>query len=74
MRIPVKSERSVPLNRQICEGLRNDILDGRLPAGSRLLPSRALAEQLGISRNTVLFAYEQLAAEGLVEARTGAGT
>ena len=74
MKIPVKSERGGPLNRQIYEGLRNDIVKGILPAGTRLLPSRSLAEELGVSRNTVLFAYEQLAAEGLVETRTGAGT
>ncbi|MDE0062860.1 MAG: PLP-dependent aminotransferase family protein [Gammaproteobacteria bacterium] len=62
------------MNRRIYERLRADILQGRLSAGARLLSSRALSDELGVSRNTVLFAYEQLAAEGYVETRAGAGT
>ena len=56
------------LQRQLLQRLKTSILDGRLPAGSRLPASRALAEQLGISRNTVLLAYGQLTAEGYVQA------
>ncbi|CAM4029092.1 Histidinol-phosphate aminotransferase [Bordetella tumbae] len=56
------------LQRQLLRRLKASILDGRLPAGSRLPASRALAEQLGISRNTVLLAYSQLTAEGYVRA------
>ena len=37
--------------------------------GTRLAPSRTLAEELGIARNSVLYAYEQLAAEGFVLTR-----
>jgi len=56
------------LQRQLLQRLKQSILDGRLPPGSRLPASRALAEQLGISRNTVLLAYNQLIAEGYVRA------
>ncbi|KAA2213838.1 MocR-like pyridoxine biosynthesis transcription factor PdxR [Teichococcus oryzae] len=55
-------------------GLRAAILGGRLAAGLRLPSSRALAAQLGVRRNAVVAAYEQLLSDGLAEARTGAGT
>ena len=44
------------------------------PPGYRLPSTRSLAERLRISRNTVLSAYEELAAEGLVQGRVGSGT
>src|SRR5207237_10843091 len=43
-------------------------------AGARLPSTRALAAQMGISRNTVLAAFEQLHAEGYLEGRLGSGT
>ena len=43
-------------------------------AGSRLPPTRQLAQQLGVSRNTVLHAYERLAEEGFLSGRAGAGS
>ncbi|MXN16249.1 aminotransferase class I/II-fold pyridoxal phosphate-dependent enzyme [Pseudooceanicola sp. GBMRC 2024] len=55
-------------------GLRAAILSGRLAPGRALPSSRALAGQLGLGRNMVVEAYEQLAADGLTEARPGAGT
>ena len=63
-----------PLQRQAYRALRAAILDGRLAARSRLPATRALARELGVSRNTVLAAYEQLAAEGFAAARVGSGT
>ena len=63
-----------PLNRSVYAAVRRAILEGRVPAGDRLPSSRALADELGVSRNTVLYAFEQLAAEGYVETRRGAGT
>jgi GntR family transcriptional regulator/MocR family aminotransferase len=63
-----------PLHRQLYAALRVAILEGRLRAGSRLGSSRALAKELGVSRNTVLQAFEQLVAEGYAEAREGSGT
>ncbi|SDV46726.1 MocR-like pyridoxine biosynthesis transcription factor PdxR [Chitinasiproducens palmae] len=52
--------------RRLYETLRDAILDGRLSGGARLPASRALAEQLGCARNTVLRVYERLADEGLL--------
>lgn len=63
-----------PLHRQLYDGLRAAALDGRLGAGTRLPSSRALAEELGVSRNTVLGALTQLLAEGYLEGRVGSGT
>ena len=58
----------------VFDRLRQGILAGTLPAGARLPPTRALAEELGVARQTVVLAYERLAAEGYVRARTGSGT
>ncbi|MDA9420839.1 MocR-like pyridoxine biosynthesis transcription factor PdxR [Bradyrhizobium sp. CCBAU 53380] len=58
--------------RRIYEVLRDQIL-GRVYGSNGSLPSsRALAEELGVSRGTVTAAYEQLAAEGFIETRHGA--
>jgi GntR family transcriptional regulator / MocR family aminotransferase len=65
---------SSPLRRQIYERLREAILGGQYPPGSRLPSSRALAQEMGVSRNTVLAAFEQLYAEGYVEGHRGSGT
>lgn len=65
---------AVPLHRQLYFALREAILDGRLRPGARLPSSRSLAGDLGVSRNTVLAAFEQLLAEGYIEGRVGAGS
>ncbi|YCH23520.1 PLP-dependent aminotransferase family protein [Pseudomonas sp. D1-3] len=62
------------LARQLYGALRERILDGRLPGGTRLPASRQLAERLNISRNTVNRALDQLYAEGYVQGRVGDGT
>ena len=54
--------------------LRQAVQTGRLRPDTRLPPSRSLAVDLGIARNTVAEAYTQLVAEGWLEARVGAGT
>ena len=63
-----------PLNRQLYFAIRAAILDGRLKPGTRLPSSRALAADQGVSRNTVMAAFEQLLAEGYLEGRVGAGS
>ncbi|MGA3184129.1 MAG: PLP-dependent aminotransferase family protein [Candidatus Dormibacteria bacterium] len=56
------------------DGLREAIRSGRLPRGMRLPSTRGLARDLGISRGTVLQAYEQLIAEGWLRGRRGSST
>jgi len=63
-----------PLYRQLYFAIREAILDGRLRPGTRLPSTRSLADDLAVSRNTVVIAFDQLLAEGYVEGRTGAGT
>ncbi len=63
-----------PLHRQLCDQLRDLILKGAVPSGARLPSIRACARELGISRNTVIAAFEQLGAEGLIVSKGGAGT
>lgn len=62
------------LARQLYQALRERILDGRLRSGTRLPAGRELAEVLGVSRNTVGRALDQLYAEGYVHTRVGDGT
>ncbi len=63
-----------PLIRQIYEQIRLRILQGELNHGERLLSTRELASDLHVSRNVVLEAYEQLAAEGYLVGHEGSGT
>ena len=63
-----------PLHARLARALREAIRRGRLPAGSTLPPSRALADELGCSRWVVTQAYAQLAAEGYLAATVGSGT
>lgn len=64
----------VPLYRQLYGELRAAILGGRLSAGTPLPSTRALADELGVSRNTVVLAFDQLAAEGYVEGAPRSGS
>src|SRR5688500_15203492 len=72
--VPVDLGASAPLYRQVYDGLRDAILDGRLKAGERLPSTRALATELRISRNTVLAAFDQLLSEGYLQGARGSGT
>lgn len=65
---------SEPMFRQLHRLIRQAALDGLLPAGTRLASSRLLAQELGVARNTVIDAYEQLTAEGCVRTVHGSGT
>jgi GntR family transcriptional regulator / MocR family aminotransferase len=68
------SSSNLPLARQVANLLRNAILSRQIRAGARLPSTRGLAGELGVSRTTVLDAYAQLSSEGILDARTGAGT
>lgn len=65
---------ALPLHRQLYEALRRAMLDGKLGAGERLPSSRDLAQDLGLSRNTVVAAINQLSVEGYLASRVGSGT
>ena len=66
--------REITLHRQLYDGLRRAILEGLLRPGERVPATRQFATELGISRFTVLTAYQQLLHEGYLEARVGSGT
>ena len=66
-------ESPLNLQNQIRQKLVDGILSGALPPGHKLPSSRALAEQLEVSRNTVVLAYQQLVAEGYLESRSRSG-
>ena len=64
----------VPLYKQLETGLRKLILSGTLRARQKLPSTRELAGEIGISRITIKSVYEQLVAEGYVQATSGSGT
>ena len=70
----IRAQSACPLYRQVYYQLRQAILEQKLPAGARLPSTRALARALGVSRNTVLNAYEMLVADAMLTARRGSGT
>ena len=59
---------------QLARRLRASIENGTIPPGMRMLGSRQLARCLGLGRNTVALAFEQLVSEGYLEARPASGT
>jgi GntR family transcriptional regulator/MocR family aminotransferase len=74
MDIHMALDRASPLRAQLERELREAIRSGRLRAGAKLPASRALADQLEVSRGVVVEAYSQLIAEGYLVARPGDGT
>src|SRR5713101_6250108 len=65
---------SMPAFRWLYGALRAEILEGRLRPGARLPATRDLAQQYGLSRGTIVNAFEQLKSEGYVEGSVGSGT
>jgi GntR family transcriptional regulator/MocR family aminotransferase len=63
----------ISLQAQIRQMLVSAVLDGQLPVGAPIPSSRELADQLGVARNTVVLAYQQLVDEGLLVARQRSG-
>lgn len=63
-----------PVFRQIAAVVVDDIARGRLRSGERLPSSRALATQLGVNRNTVIAAYDELRAQGWIDSEPARGT
>ncbi|MFF2089828.1 PLP-dependent aminotransferase family protein [Paenibacillus sp. NPDC058174] len=71
-----KPDRKVkkPIYEQIADHLERRISYGEFPPGSLLPSERKLAEQLGVNRSTVILAFAELRAMGIIESRTGSGT
>ncbi len=74
MNLSIDRESSTPIYRQIIRQIRDLIISGQLPPGFRLPPERRLAAALDVARTTVVSAYDELKAEGLLDARVGRGT
>ena len=72
--INLKRGDSSYLHTQLYNSLRELILDGVLQSEQRLPSSRVLANELTISRTTVLTVYDRLNSEGLLYSKTGAGS
>jgi GntR family transcriptional regulator / MocR family aminotransferase len=65
---------NAPLWQWLYQEMRARILDGRLRRGTRVPATRELAQRYGVSRGTVVTAFEQLTAEGYLDGRVGDGT
>ena len=72
--VAINRTSGIPLHRQIATALRDSIRDGSLVAGTLLPSTRDLAREIGVSRNTVMVAYETLAGQALVICTVGSGT
>ena len=74
MDISIDRNSNEPIYRQVVREIQGLIRSGALPEGFRLPPERRLADALGVNRSTVLNAYRELKAMGLVDAHVGRGT
>src|SRR5690606_10765383 len=74
LNVPLDRDSEEPIYRQLIRHVRAQIESGTLPAGTRLPASRDLAQQLNISRISVVNAYAELRAEGYLNAHAGRGT
>lgn len=72
--LQLDSKGSLPLYEQVYRQLKAAVFRGALPAGTRLPPSRQLAQQYNLARVTITQAYQQLQIEGYLVSRPGAGT
>tara|TARA_B100000959_G_C14936615_1_gene605992 strand:- start:86 stop:1579 length:1494 start_codon:yes stop_codon:yes gene_type:complete len=72
--LKLKTGSNATLQEQLFGAIREQILQGRLKAGAMMPATRALGEQLGISRNTVVLTYDRLTAEGYLESQPTVGT
>ena len=70
----VDKSSGIPIYQQVGDFLRNKIVSGTIPPGSRLPSSRQLLTELGVSRTTIITAYSQLLADGYIVGQIGSGT
>jgi 2-aminoadipate transaminase len=74
MQIKIDRESKTAIYMQIVNSIKDMIMKGYIPEGYKLPPERKLSEELGINRSTVLNAYNELKAQGLIESKIGYGT
>jgi len=74
IRIAFNESAGGTLQERLCGTIRSECIAGRIRAGQRLPASRVMAQELGLSRTTVVLVYDQLISEGYLESRRGAGT
>jgi GntR family transcriptional regulator/MocR family aminotransferase len=74
LQVPLQRDGIEPVYRQLHNLLLQAVLQGRLPAGTKLPSTRLLAAELGVARNTVIAVYEHLGAQGCLHSRHGSGT
>ncbi len=72
--VALNAEEESPLYQQLYNAIRIAILSGEVKGGVKLPSTRTLADELNLSRNTVLNAYRKLLAEGYLESIEGSGT
>lgn len=73
-KLPILIKGDGTLQNRLYHSIRTEILEGRLPPGSRLPSSRSLSQESQVSRNTVLAVLDQLAVEGYTVGKVGSGT
>ena len=64
----------VPIYEQLCEGVKNMLLDGELKPGAKLPSVREMAKQLGVNPNTVTKAFQTLEREKIIYTVPGKGS
>ncbi|TVY06707.1 MocR-like pyridoxine biosynthesis transcription factor PdxR [Paenibacillus cremeus] len=69
----IDRESDIPVYRQIADDLERRIMYGELPPGSVLPSERKLAQELKVNRSTIVQAYDELLATGLIESHRGSG-
>ena len=74
MRIQIDKSIKTPLYKQIAEQIQSQIISGEIPDGFQFPSERQLADTLGVNRTTVLNAYKELKADGLLTSHVGRGT
>lgn len=74
MNITISTKDGVPIYRQIANQVRYMVASNLLQAGEEIAPVRSLALQLNVTPNTVVKAYDELEASGVIYKRRGAGT
>lgn len=72
--LQIDPDGGIPVYKQIAEAIKRSARAGAMRSGHRLPPTRDLARELGVNRNTVIAAYDALSQEGWAAGQTGRGT